>query len=331
MPRRSPEHLFRPLRLSDIELPGNLLLSPLAGWSDAAFRSICLKWGASFTFSEMMSAEALLRENKKTLNLLRTGRREKHFGVQIFGSNASAASAAVKTLSHYSPALIDLNCGCSAPKILKSGAGASLLRNPEKIAGMVRAMKNETDCPVSIKFRSGWDEDTVNYLEIAEAAINAGVSHLCLHPRTRKQFFSGFADWDHIRDLKQHVACPVIGSGDLFQPEDVLRMLTETGCDGAMIARGGLGNPFIFQETISLLTGKEVNHADPGTRLRTALEQLEEAIEQKGEPVACRELRKHFCAYTSGLQNSSVLRREIVAAETQADYKKIVDLYLSEK
>jgi nifR3 family TIM-barrel protein len=226
--------------------------------------------------------------------------------------------------------LVDLNCGCSIPKILKSGSGAALLKNPRRIGEIINIMTRETDIPVTLKIRSGWDASDLNYVEIGCIAEEAGAALITLHPRTRTALFSGHAEWEHIKILKQKLTIPVIGSGDLFTPEDVYTMLKYTGCDGVMIARGAVGNPFIFSQVNHLLTtGTYERIISVKIRLSCALAHLEKSIVLKGEERACKEMRKHFCAYTKGLPGSAFLRKTIVKACSEKDYTAIVEEYMS--
>ena len=280
-------------------------------------------------FAEMVSAEALSRGSEKTIRLLDRAEGERLIGFQIFASSPRAAGLATRALSALSPNIIDLNCGCSVPKVLKTGCGAALMRNPGSIGEIVRAMCAETDLPVSVKLRSGWDASETTYLQAAESAVSAGASMVSLHPRTRAQGFSGKADWGHISSLKKAVAVPVFGSGDLFTPRDCSGMLAGTGCDGVLIARGALGNPFIFRSIRSFLDAGESPAVTPSDRLETALKHLRRLIALKGEAVACREMRKHFVAYTKGMEGGAALRQEIVTARTLVEYERIVETYTS--
>ena len=300
----------------------------MAGYSDAAFRSVCVLHGASLCFTEMVSADALSRGNRTTLRLLERATNEVLTGFQIFGSSAAMAEEAVRRIAPMSPAIIDLNCGCSVPKVLKADCGAALLRSPALIGAMVAAMKAETDIPLSVKLRSGWDASSLNYQACAEAAITAGASMVTLHPRSRAQGFSGKAQWEHIRILKEGCPVPVFGSGALFTAEDCEAMLTRTGCDGVMLARGCLGNPFLFAEAETLLSGGAVHHhIDERVKLDTAMRHLRALALSVGEEKACRDMRKHFVAYTKGLPGGAILRQSVVSAETVAEYEDIVESY----
>jgi nifR3 family TIM-barrel protein len=301
----------------------------MAGYTDAAFRSVCVDFGAPLCFTEMVSADALARRNAKTLRLLERAPNESMLGFQIFASEPRTAAAAVRAIAPLGPALIDLNCGCSVSKVLKAKCGAILMRTPQLLESILAAMKGETDIPISVKMRSGWDASSINFLDCAEAAVKAGVSLVTLHPRTRAQGFSGRSQWDHIKILKQGCGVAVFGSGDLFSVSDCMDMLEQTRCDGVMIARGSLGNPFIFEEAIALLSGSDPPRpVSPERRLHTALRHLGLLAGILGEQVACREMRKHFVAYTKGMEGGAIIRQNVVYAKTIEEYEEIVESYL---
>jgi len=323
------EQLLKPIEAPGLRLAGNLFLAPMAGYTDAAFRSLCIEQGASMAFTEMLSAEALARGSAKTLQMARPAENERRWGVQIFGCDARTAASAVRRLEALRPSLYDLNCGCSVPKVLKTGAGAALLRDPRRIRDLLKAMRQETDAPLAVKIRSGWDSDSLNYLEAAELAREGGAALICLHPRTRTQGFSGKADWMHIGRLKQNTDLVVFGSGDLFSAEDAVRLIRSTGCDGVMFARGALGNPFIFAQALALFNGRPALPApDPRARLQMALAQLERAAVLHGEARACLQMRKHFCHYCKGIPGAAELRAGAVRAESLDDYRRLVQRFL---
>ncbi len=276
----------------------------------------------------MVSAEGIVRENVKTLELLKRADNERLFAVQIFAAEPRSAAAAVEKIARFRPDLYDLNCGCSVAKVLKSGSGAALLRAPEKIGSIIEAMRGQTDRPVTVKLRSGWDLNSINYLSCAQEAERSGAAMICLHPRTRSQGFSGRARVSELKELKTHCSVPVVGSGDLFSPADALRVFQETGCDALMFARGALGNPFIFAAAKSLLSGGDADSAPRPPagpeRLETALQQLRVAVRFKGEARACKEMRKHFCHYSKGLTGGAELRARAVRAERVEDYVNLV-------
>lgn len=323
------QFLYHPLRIGSLVIPGNLLLAPLAGFTDPAFRYICLEHGASFTYSEMVSAEALARDSEKTINLMKRAPGETLLGIQIFLPDRETAHRALPVLLKANPSLIDINCGCPVPKVVKTGSGSALMRNPEKIGEIVKEISDTTDIPVTVKIRSGWDSSSINYLKAAEYAVKAGASLVTMHPRTRTQGYSGFADWSMLKKLKKTIDVPVIGSGNLFTPEDAQRMLKETGIDGVMFARGAIGNPFIFEHTKELLTtGGCTGTVSVHTRFSAALNHLKRCIEDKGESAACKEMRKHMGSYTKGIKGGAALRNKVVHASTYAEYEEIFAEFL---
>jgi nifR3 family TIM-barrel protein len=323
--------LYRPVAIGGRLIEGNLFLAPLAGFSDIAFRGLCAEYGSDMTYSEMLSAEGFIRNNRKTVILLERAENERNFGAQIFTGSPYSAARAVQAISGSGmpePVLIDLNCGCPVPKVIRTGAGAALLKNPRFVYDVVKAMKENTSLPVSVKIRSGWDSGSVNYRETADAACQAGAALVCLHARTRSQGYTGAADWGQIRDLKERCPVPVFGSGDLYTPEDAKKMLGETGCDGLMFARGALGNPFIFRETRRLLESGAAAAPSPEERILAGLEHLERCVRAKGEALACREMRKHFAAYIKGLPGSAKFRGAVVQASTPEEYRRLATEYL---
>jgi nifR3 family TIM-barrel protein len=323
--------LYKPLTIGGRLIEGNLFLAPLAGFSDIAFRGLCAEYGSDMTYSEMLSAEGFIRNNRKTLVLLERAENERNFGVQIFTGSPYSAARAVKAICGSGmpePVLIDLNCGCPVPKVIRTGAGSALLKNPRLVYDVVKAMKENSSVPVTVKIRSGWDSGSVNYRETADAACQAGAALLCLHARTRSQGYAGTADWGHIKDLKEHCPVPVFGSGDLYTPADAKKMLDETGCDGLMFARGALGNPFIFRETRRLLECGALTPPSAEERILAGLEHLERCVRARGEALACREMRKHFAAYVKGLPGSAKFRAAVVQASTPEEYRRLADDYL---
>jgi nifR3 family TIM-barrel protein len=321
--------LYRPVAIGKVSLPGNLFLAPVAGYSDRAFRSVCVGQGADFTCTELISAEALTRDSKKTEALIRRADNERCYAVQLFGSDPETIGRATALLEPFKPEVVDLNCGCPVPKVVKTGAGAALSRDPARIGRIVEAMVRASrerldDAPVTVKIRSGWDEQSVNYREAARVAVEAGAAAVALHARTRAQAYAGKADWSHLADLAARIAVPVIGSGDLFSPEAAERMLRETGVSGVMFARGAMGNPFIFAETRNLLLRGAYEPVPPAERMRTALLQLELLAADAGEEYACREMRKQFCAYSKGIPGGAAVRNKLVRASALSDYRAIL-------
>ncbi len=321
--------LYHPIELPGLTLPGNLFLAPLAGITDRAFRRICLEKGAPFTYTEMISGEALARGNRKTITLLERTEGEAFLGVQIFLSTEEQALRALPVIEAAGPSLIDLNCGCPVPKVVKTGAGAALMKDPERIYRIVKALTGAAGVPITVKLRTGWDHQSLTYLEAADAAVSAGAALLTLHGRTRSQGYSGTADWSCIRSLVESVSVPVIGNGDAFSAEAARRMMEETGCSGVMFARGAMGNPFIFSQSRSLLeTGRAEALPSLEEILETALKHLHYAVLYKGEQTACREMRKQMASYTKGLPGSAHLRSAIVSCSTEEEYRTTISGYL---
>ncbi|MDR1748915.1 MAG: tRNA dihydrouridine synthase DusB [Spirochaetaceae bacterium] len=312
------------LRRDGLYLEGNLFLAPVAGYSDRAFRSVCVENGANLTFTEMVSAEALVRGSEKTELLLARAANETRYGVQIFGSDPKTmAAAACIVADRVSPELIDINAGCPIPKIVKTGAGAALTRDPERLHAVVRAAAEAVfPLPVTVKIRSGWDSGQLSWREAALAAAEGGAAAITLHPRTRSQGYEGSSDWSLLRELKKLLngGIPVFGSGDLFSPEAAREMLESTGCDGVMFARGAMGNPFIFGQTKKLLETGTYEPVSPPERIRAGLRELELLAADRGEDAACREMRKRFCACTKGFPGGAELRAEIVKTATIDNY-----------
>ncbi len=321
---RPAASLYHDIPLPGITVRGNLFLAPLAGFTDPPFRSICLEQGASMCWSEMVSAEAAARGSEKTEALMRRAENEENLVIQIFLSHYSQALRALPVILSYRPALIDINCGCPVPKVVKTGAGSALMLRPDDMADIVKTLTEASPAAVSVKFRSGWDHDSISFLSFAQKAQEAGASLLTLHPRTRSQGYSGRADWSLTAQLVQNSDVPVIGSGDADSPERVKQMLEETGAHGVMIGRGAVGNPFIFEQSKLLLTGSSYTAPDAEMLLKTIIRHLDAAIADAGEKKACREMRKHVCAYTKGLPRSAALRHDLVHAETRQEYLEIL-------
>lgn len=322
--------LYHPVKIGKLELSGNIFLAPVAGYSDRSFRSICVEHGAAFTYTEMVSAEALVRNNLKTEILMRRAENESAYAVQVFGGEPETVADGAKIiLEKTNCECIDINCGCPVPKIIKTGAGSALTRDPERLYNIAKAVVQIAgDIPVTVKIRSGWDENHITWKEAALAALDAGVSAITMHARTRAQGYEGKSDWSKIKELTALAAgkIPIFGSGDLFTPEDAERMLSETGCDGVMFARGAMGNPFIFDKTIQLLTTGKYDDIPIQMRIETGFKELINLARDIGEKSACLEMRKRFCAYSKGMNGGAAIREKIVKAQTISDYKELFNL-----
>lgn len=339
--------LYHPVRIGQLELPGNLFLAPVAGYSDRAFRSLCVECGASFTYTEMVSAEALVRSSGRTEQLMLRAPNERRYAVQLFGSEPERVAAAAKIVFATTDAeCIDINAGCPVPKIYKNGAGSALTRDPDRLHALTKAVvqavreaetemperRRTRNVPVTVKIRSGWDEKTITWKEAAEAALSAGAEAITLHPRTKAQGYEGTSRWDLLAELSEHVhstrpGIPVFGSGDLFTPEAALKMLAETGCDGVMFARGAMGNPFIFTQAIQLIETGAYEEIPAERRMAAGWRELMQLTEDAGENAACREMRKRFCAYSKGIEGGAALRMEIVHAATVSAYRELFSRY----
>ena len=340
--------LYHGVKIGSLELAGNLFLAPVAGYSDRAFRSVCWDCGADFCYTEMVSAEALVRGSEKTEALMARASNEKAYAVQIFGGNPETMAQAAKiVLKKTSCELIDINGGCPVPKIIKTGAGSVLTREPERLSAIVQAVKNASaeytaahpergNVPVTVKIRSGWDDGHISFIEAAGAAIEAGADAITLHARTRAQGYSGKADWEKLAALKRFVEnsprnIPVFGSGDVFSPEDCARMIEQTSCDAVMFARGAMGNPFIFRQSRQFLLEGRYDEIPASERIAAAFRQLDALLEESRdgtEAWACREMRKAFTAYSRGIPGGSRLRARIVSAESRKDYEDIFSGFL---
>lgn len=310
--------MLKPLMIGSLALAHNVVLAPLAGITNLPFRLICRREGASMAFTEMVSVNGLVRDGVKTLALLKSCREDRPLAIQLFGDSPSDLARAAGMVEGYGD-LLDINMGCPVRKVVGTGAGSALLQDLPRIAAIVRSVRAATVMPLTIKIRSGWLSGDDVFPEVARIAEAEGCDAITLHPRSRSQMFSGQADWRQIQAMKTAVAIPVLGSGDLFTGCDCLRMLRETGCDGIMIARGALGNPWIFRQVHELST---TGHCVPVTvaeRADTILRHLDLFIREFGEPTAVRELKKHIGWYARGFAGASEIRRTANAARTQAD------------
>ena len=300
------------MKISNLEFKNNAFLAPLAGVTDTAFRSICKEMGCGLVYTEMISAKGLYYENDNTFSMLKLSEIEKPVAVQIFGKDPEIMAAAAERFNDNKDiCIVDINMGCPAPKIVKNGEGSALMMNPKLAADIVREIKKKSTKPVTVKFRKGYDSNNINGVEFAKFLQDAGADAVTIHGRTRMQMYEGKADWDIIREIKNAVHIPVIGNGDIFAPEDAKSMLEQTGCDGIMIGRGAMGNPWIFNQIRQMNSGKKVTLPTAEQKIDTALEHYRRAILYLGESRAVKEMRKHIAWYIKGLKNCTDLKNKI--------------------
>lgn len=318
--------------MDKINIENKVFLAPLAGISDRAFREICVSFGADITVSEMISAKGLYYKDKNTARLSSSGDAEKgKFGIQLFGSEPDIIEYAVKKISELSPLFIDINMGCPVPKIVGNHEGSYLMTQPKLVFDIVKSAVNATDIPVSVKMRAGFTGENKNAPEIAKAAEDAGAAFVTVHGRTKEMMYSGKADLEIIGKVKQTVKIPVVGNGDIFSYEDAVRMKNETDCDAVMVARGALGNPYIFEEIKCKSEGKDYKRPSDREKLETALQHLRLIIEYKGEKVAIPESRKHMAWYLKGMKNSAETKNKIFTAESYGEIEDILENFLLQK
>lgn len=309
---------LKKLKIGNVELENNLILAPMAGITNLPFRIICKKYNPGMVCTEMASSKAMFYNDNKTKRLLNTEGEKRPISFQIFGSDEEAMGYAAKNISEFAD-IIDINMGCPAPKVVKNGDGSKLLLDLKKARKIMQSVVENSSVPVTIKIRKGWDNDHIVAVDVAKIAQEVGISAITIHGRTRSEFYTGNADWEIIKQVKQNVDIPVIGNGDVIDEETALKMFQTTGVDGIMIGRGALGNPWIFREIEYFLkTGKKLEPPTKEERLQTIKQHIELAVQEKGD-IAIKELRKHISWYTKNLKNSSEFRKNMNQIESKEE------------
>lgn len=312
------------MKIGNIQLDNEVFLSPMAGVTDLPFRLICKEKGCGMLYTEMINAKALCYDDENTKKMLKIEDQEHPIAVQIFGSDPEFMGKAAAIMNEYPNEILDINMGCPAPKVIKNGDGSALMRNPKLAAEVLSSVVKNSKKPVTLKIRKGWDDDSVNAVEIAKIAEECGISALAIHGRTREQFYSGKADWDIIAKIKQSINIPVIGNGDVFEVQDAVNMLEKTKCDAIMIGRGAQGNPWIFKRINHYMkTGEILPEPTVEEKITTAIKHMNLAVAEHGEYVAVREMRKHIGWYLKGLKNSAKYRDQI---NKITDYKEVITM-----
>ncbi len=319
------------IKIGNVIPKNNIFLAPMAGVTDMPFRILCREHGAGLVYTEMISAKGMHYSSEKTLKIAEINHEEKPCVIQIFGSEPHIMAEIAKQLSDSDASIIDINMGCPTPKITKNGEGSALMKDPLLAGRIIESVVRATQKPVTVKIRKGWDDDSINAVEIGRIAEQSGALAVTLHGRTRQQFYSGKADWDIIRELKQALSIPVIGNGDIFEPEDARRMFNETGCDAVMVGRGARGNPWIFERTVHYLkTGESILEPSFEEKINTIIRHMNMLIDITDERSGVLEMRKHVAWYLKGMRNSTYVKDMIFKLTNKEDIIALLNDYAKE-
>ena len=313
--------MLKKLKIGNVELQNNIILAPMAGLTDLPFRLVCEKYNPGLVVTEMLSSKALYYNDEKTKELLKMDGEKRPVSAQIFGSDEASMLYAAKYVSQIAD-IVDINMGCPAPKVVKNGDGSRLLLDLDKVYSIVQAVVKSSTVPVTVKIRKGWDNEHIVAVEAAKAIENAGASAITIHGRTRSEFYTGVADWDIIKKVKENVNIPVIGNGDIKSPEDAKRIFEQTNCDGIMVARATLGRPWILEQIRTYLENGTIRSISNEEILSTIVNHIELEVKEKGEYTGVREMRKHICYYLKGLPGASNVRDKINHLESKDEVEK---------
>ena len=314
------------MKIGNVKIENRLLLAPMAGVTDAPFRAICAEFGYGLAYTEMISAKALMYKDKKTFSYLIKSEEEPEPAVQIFGSDIDAIKFATELLNKTNTPIIDINMGCPAPKVVKNGEGSALMKDPDKAAKVIKAAVEVSEKPVTVKIRAGWNKDNINAVEFALMAQECGVAAVAVHPRTRDMYYSGKADWEIIKKVKEKLEIPVIGGGDIFFADDALRMMETTNCDAVMVARGVMGNPWIFRDFRALENNSIVEKVSIAEKKAMIKHHMKLLVKYKGEHRAILEIRKHAAWYSKGERNASKFKNIVFTCKSFEELVKALEV-----